>query len=96
MEQYAGRHGADPAQAGQGRLCHDHHAADELRGQEDGQDRQRRRVAGPQQDLSLRLLPVLAERGRCRCAQVHPDADLPAAGADRRDGYLAGQSAEHR
>ncbi len=53
VEQYAGRHGADPPQAGQGRLRHDHHAAAEQRGQEDGQDRQRRRVAGPQQDHSL-------------------------------------------
>ncbi len=29
-----------------------------------------------------------------RCAQVHPYADLPAAGADRRDGHLEGQPAE--
>ena len=68
----------------------------EQRGQEDGQDRQRRRVAGPQQDHALRLLPVLAERGRCRRAQVHPDADLPAPGADRRDGQLGGQPAQSR
>ena len=27
MEQYAGRHRADPPEAGEGRLCHDHHAA---------------------------------------------------------------------
>ena len=57
-----------------------------LPGQEDGQDRRQRRVAGPQQDLPLRVLPVLAQRGRRRRAQVHPDADLPASGADRRDG----------
>ena len=30
VEQYAGRHRADPPQAGQGRLCHDHHPADRL------------------------------------------------------------------
>ena len=34
--------------------------------------------------------------GGCGRAQVHPDADLPAPGADRRDGHLAGQPAEHR
>ena len=38
--------------------------------------------AGPQQDFSLRLLPVLAERGGCGRDEVHPDADLPAPGAD--------------
>ena len=52
-------------------------------GQEDGQDRRQRCLAGPQQDQSLRVLPVLAQRGRCRCDEVHPYAHLPAAGADR-------------
>ena len=28
--------------------------------------------------------------------EVHPDADLPASGADRRDGQLGGQPAQHR
>ena len=37
--QHAGRHGAHPPEAGQGRLRHDHHPAPQLRGQEDGQDR---------------------------------------------------------
>ena len=60
VEQYARRHGADPQEARQGRARHDHHAADEQRGQEDGQDRQRRGVARPEQDKPLRLLPVLA------------------------------------
>ena len=32
----------------------------------------------------------LAQRRRRGCAQVHPYADLPAAGADRRDGPLGG------
>ena len=41
----------------------------------------------PEQDLSLRFLPVLAQRGRCGRAQVHPHADVPAAGADRGDGH---------
>ena len=36
----------------------------ELRGQKDGKNRIRRRLAGPQQDLSLRVLPVLEKRGR--------------------------------
>ena len=57
------------------------------RGQEDGQDRRQRRLARSQQDQPLRVLPVLAQRRRCRCHEVHPDADLPAAGADRRDGH---------
>ena len=47
------------------------------------QDRQRRRVAGSQQDKSLRILPVLAQCGRCGRAEVHPYADVPAAGGDR-------------
>ena len=84
VEQYARRHGADPPQAGQGRARHDHHAAAQQRGQEDGQDRQRRRLARPEQDVALRFLPVLAQRGRRGRYQVHPDADLPAAGGDRR------------
>ena len=63
-------------------------------GQQDGQDRRQRRVAGPQQDQSLRVLSVLAQRRRCRRAQVHPDADLPASGADRRDGRLGGGKAQ--
>ena len=62
--------------------------------QQDGQDRRQRRVAGSQQDQSLRVLSVLAQRGGCRCAQVHPDADLPASGADRRDGRLGGCKAQ--
>ena len=33
-------------------------------------------------------------RRRRGCAQVHPYADLPAAGADRRDGPLGGRAAE--
>ena len=37
--QYAGRHRAHPPEAGQGRLCHDHHTAAQFRGQKDGQDR---------------------------------------------------------
>ena len=45
--QYAGWHRAYPPQAGQGRLCHDHHPADRLSGQEDGQDRGQRRLARP-------------------------------------------------
>ena len=36
VEQYAGGHGADPPEAGQGRRRHDDHTAPELRGQEDG------------------------------------------------------------
>ena len=48
----------------------------------------------PNKTSSLRVLPVLAQRGRRRCAQVHPDADLPASGADRRDGRLGGQPAQ--
>ena len=44
---------------------HDHHPADSnQRGQEDGQNRRRRRLARPEQDLALRFLPVLAQRGR--------------------------------
>ena len=43
--QHAGRHRADPPQARQGRPRHDHHAADRLSGQEDGQDRRQRRLA---------------------------------------------------
>ena len=50
----------------------------------------------PNKTISLRFLPVLAERGRRGRAQVHPDADLPASGADRRDGPVGGQPAEHR
>lgn len=34
-------------------LCHDHYAADEQRGQQDGKNRQGCGVAGPQQDLSF-------------------------------------------
>ena len=45
VEQHAGRHRADPPQTGQGCLRHDHHAADRLPGQEDGQDRGQRRLA---------------------------------------------------
>ena len=56
--------------------------------------RRKRRVAGSQQDQSLRVLSVLAQCGGCRCAQVHPDADLPASGADRRDGRLGGCKAQ--
>ncbi len=44
---------ADPPQAGQGRLRHDHHPAAHLRGQEDGQDPGRRRVAGSGEDQPL-------------------------------------------
>ena len=55
VEQHAGRHRADPPQAGQGRLRHDHHPADRLAGQEDGQDRRQCCLAGPQQDQSLRV-----------------------------------------
>ena len=40
----------------------------------------------PNKTSSVRVLPVLAQCRRCRCHEVHPDADLPAAGADRRDG----------
>ena len=54
-----------------------------------------RRVAGPEQDLSLRVLPVLAQCGRRRRAQVPADAHLPAPGADRRDGQVGGQPAQH-
>ena len=46
--EHARRHGAHPPQARQGRARDDHHAAHELRGQEDGQDRQGRRLARPQ------------------------------------------------
>ncbi len=53
VEQYAGRHRADPPQAGQGRARHDHHPAAEQRGKEDGQDRRRRGMARPEQDLAL-------------------------------------------
>ena len=49
----------------------------------------------PEQDLSLRFLPVLAQRRRRRRSQVHPHADLPAARADRRDGQVGGQPAQH-
>ena len=67
------------------------------RGQQDGQDRrQRRGVAGSQQDQPLRILSVLAQCGRRRRAQVHPDADLPAPGADRRDGRVGGQPSSTR
>ena len=64
--QHARRHGAHPPQARQGRAGDDHHAAAQFRGQEDGQDRERRGVARPEQDHALRLLPVLAQRGRSR------------------------------
>ena len=53
LVQSAGRHRAHPPQAGQGRPRHDHHPAAQLRGQEDGQDRQGRRLAGSQQDQPL-------------------------------------------
>ena len=43
-----------------------------------GKTARRRRLAGPEQDLALRLLPVLAQRRRRGRHQVHPDADLPA------------------
>ena len=60
--QHARRHRADPPQAGQGRLCHDHHAADRFAGQKDGQDGRQCGLARPQQDQPLRVLPVLAQR----------------------------------
>ena len=44
----------------------------------------------PNKTTPVRVLPVLAQRRRRGCAQVHPYADLPAAGADRRDGPLGG------
>ena len=47
---------AHPPQAGQGRPRHDHHAAAQLRGQEDGQDSQGRSLARPEQDNAFRLL----------------------------------------
>ena len=40
--------GADPEKAWKRRSCHDHHPAPELRGQEDGQDPVRSRMAGSQ------------------------------------------------
>ncbi len=40
----------------------------------------------PNKTSPYRVLPVLAQRGRRRCAQVPADAHLPAPGADRRDG----------
>ena len=46
-------HRAHPPQAGQGCPRHDHYPAAQLRGEEDGQDRQGRGVAGSQQDQSL-------------------------------------------
>ena len=47
-------------------------------------------------DKPLRLLPVLAQRRRRGCFEVHPYADLPAARADRRDGQVGGQPAQPR
>ena len=51
--EHAWRHGAHPPQARQGRPRHDDHAAAQLRGQKDGQDRQRRRLARSEQDQPL-------------------------------------------
>ena len=45
------------------------------------QDCRERGLAGCGEDQPLRVLPVLAQRGRRGRAQVSADADLPAAGA---------------
>ena len=43
---------------------------------------------------SVRFLPVLAECGRWRCAEVSAHADVFAAGTDRGDGSVGGQPAQ--
>ena len=62
VEQYVRRYRADPQKAWQGRTRDDHHPAVKLRGQEDGQDPVRRCMAGSEQDLPVRVLPVLEKR----------------------------------
>ena len=42
----------------------------------------------PNKTSPVRVLPVLAQCRRRRCHEVHPDADVPASGADRRDEHL--------
>ena len=56
-----------------------------LSGQEDGQDRRQRRLARPQQDQPLTSsISTGATSDDSDVHEVHPYADLPAAGGDRR------------
>ena len=48
----------------------------------------------PNKTSPFEFSPVLAQRRRRGRSQVHPYADLPAVGADRRDGPLGGRAAE--
>ena len=86
--EYARRHRAHPPQTRQGRARDDDNPPHRLAGQEDGQDRRKRRLARPEQDLAVRFLPVLEKRRRRGRDEVHQDADLPPDRADRGDRAL--------
>ena len=55
--------GTELPQTGQRRLRNDHHPADRLSGQEDGQDRRQRSMAGCTENFPIRFLPVLEKCG---------------------------------
>ena len=53
QKQHAGRHRADPAEAGQGRLRDDDHPSPQFRGEKDGEDPAGGGVAGSGEDVAL-------------------------------------------
>ena len=65
-------------------ICAHNQSAHEQRGQKDGQNGKRCRLARPEKDDTLRFLPVLEKYRRCRCCQVHEDAHIHAARRDCR------------
>ncbi len=83
--QHRRRHRPDPPHAPPSGLRHDRAADHQGRRHQVRQDRIRRRLARPEEDLAVRLLPVLAEHRGRRRLQVPQVLHLPAARPHRRD-----------